>query len=54
MCNNVLAGVEVLAEYHLSAEEREQQQRDSVVVAVREGHLVATAFHPELTADLRW
>lgn len=28
--------------------------RDSVVVAVRKGPLLATAFHPELTKDLRW
>jgi 5'-phosphate synthase pdxT subunit len=25
-----------------------------VIVAVRQGHLLATAFHPELTDDLRW
>ena len=25
-----------------------------VMVAVRQGHLLGTAFHPELTADLRW
>ena len=25
-----------------------------VVVAVRQGHLMATSFHPELTSDLRW
>ncbi len=24
------------------------------VVAVRQGHLIATSFHPELTSDLRW
>ncbi|GJP64502.1 hypothetical protein CLOP_g21480 [Closterium sp. NIES-67] len=27
---------------------------DRVAVAVRQGKLLATAFHPELTADLRW
>ncbi|CAI5460229.1 unnamed protein product [Closterium sp. Yama58-4] len=27
---------------------------DRVAVAVRQGRLLATAFHPELTADLRW
>lgn len=26
----------------------------AVVVAVRQGHLVATAFHPEFTADPSW
>mmetsp|Transcript_41775 Transcript_41775/g.130843 ORF Transcript_41775/g.130843 Transcript_41775/m.130843 type:complete len:241 (-) Transcript_41775:106-828(-) len=25
-----------------------------VIVAVRQGHILATAFHPELTEDLRW
>lgn len=48
------AGVEVLAEYALTAGEREAQQCDSVIVAVRSGHLMATAFHPELTQDPRW
>lgn len=26
----------------------------TVVVAARQGHMMATAFHPELTEDLRW
>jgi 5'-phosphate synthase pdxT subunit len=26
---------------------------DGAIVAVRQGHLLATAFHPELTSDLR-
>eukprot|EP00891_Asterochloris_glomerata_P009559 jgi/Astpho2/9559/e_gw1.00146.138.1_t len=47
--------VEVLAEYHLTpAEQSAASGRQSVMVAVREKHLLATAFHPELTADLRW
>lgn len=25
-----------------------------VVVAVKQGNLLGTAFHPELTADTRW
>lgn len=25
-----------------------------VIVAVKQGNLLATAFHPELTADTRW
>lgn len=29
-------------------------QLEKVAVAVRQGKLLATAFHPELTADLRW
>ncbi|KAI3434853.1 hypothetical protein D9Q98_002907 [Chlorella vulgaris] len=48
------SGVEVLAEYRLTKEEQAVQQRDSVVVAVRSGALMATAFHPELTQDSRW
>jgi len=47
--------VEVLAEYQLRAEEAAAQNgRQSVAVAVRQGPLLATAFHPELTKDLRW
>jgi hypothetical protein len=46
--------VEVLAEYALTAAERASLQQDSVIVAVRSGHLMATAFHPELTQDARW
>lgn len=47
--------VETLAEYHLTPEEQKAQQgRKSVAVAVRDQHLLATAFHPELTSDLRW
>lgn len=38
---------EVLATYS-TADNR------SVIVAVRQGPILATAFHPELTADLRW
>eukprot|EP00882_Tetradesmus_deserticola_P031042 GHRQ01035086.1.p1 GENE.GHRQ01035086.1~~GHRQ01035086.1.p1 ORF type:complete len:219 (+),score=82.92 GHRQ01035086.1:61-657(+) len=47
--------VEVLAEYQLRPEEAASQNgRSSVAVAVRQGPLLATAFHPELTKDLRW
>lgn len=47
--------VEILAEYHLSPDEQKAQEgRESVAVAVRDQHLLATAFHPELTSDLRW
>jgi glutamine amidotransferase PdxT len=52
---NVLSQVEVLAEYQLRPEESAAQNgRSSVAVAVRQGPLLATAFHPELTKDLRW
>lgn len=47
------AGVEVLAQYKLTAEEAAAQGHDSVVVAVRSGPLMATAFHPELTQASR-
>jgi 5'-phosphate synthase pdxT subunit len=47
--------VEVLAQYRLKPEEAAAQGgRESVAVAVRQGPLMATAFHPELTKDLRW
>ena len=43
------------SEYQLTEEERGQAGgRESVIVAVRSGHLLATAFHPELTDDTRW
>ena len=48
------AGVEVLARYELTPEERAAQGHESVIVAVRSDHLMATAFHPELTSDVRW
>ncbi|GIL43064.1 hypothetical protein Vafri_852 [Volvox africanus] len=46
--------VEVLAEYTLTPEEAAVHGREKVIVAVRKGVLMATAFHPELTTDLRW
>lgn len=47
--------VEVLAQYQLTDAEREAGGgHDAVAVAVRSGVLLATAFHPELTSDLRW
>ncbi|CAI5948222.1 unnamed protein product [Closterium sp. NIES-64] len=36
------------------SEEEILAKLDRVAVAVRQGRLLATAFHPELTADLRW
>ena len=56
LCCLLPAGqVEVLAEYELRADESAAQGgRKSVAVAVRQGPLLATAFHPELTKDLRW
>jgi 5'-phosphate synthase pdxT subunit len=47
--------VEVLAEY-VVPEGRvvAEAQAGTVAVAVRQGQLLGTAFHPELTADTRW
>jgi glutamine amidotransferase PdxT len=43
------------AEYHLTPEEQQQAEGiKSVAVAVRRSNLLATAFHPELTDDVRW
>ncbi|CAG9461632.1 unnamed protein product [Pedinophyceae sp. YPF-701] len=47
-------GVEVLSRYTLSDTERQQHGVESVVVGVRQGALMATSFHPELTDDVRW
>mmetsp|Transcript_22211 Transcript_22211/g.38002 ORF Transcript_22211/g.38002 Transcript_22211/m.38002 type:complete len:262 (-) Transcript_22211:671-1456(-) len=47
--------VQALATYKLTEEEQQAAQgRSEVVVAVRSGVLLATAFHPELTTDTRW
>ncbi|WMV56038.1 hypothetical protein MTR67_049423 [Solanum verrucosum] len=58
--------VEVLADIPLSAietinsnpaipkEEDSTESGKKVIVAVKQGNLLATAFHPELTADTRW
>lgn len=47
-------GVEVLARYVLTKEELLQSSHESVIIAVRSKNLMATSFHPELTADTRW
>ncbi|KAK9845690.1 hypothetical protein WJX84_002611, partial [Apatococcus fuscideae] len=48
-------GVEILSEYELDAEEQQQAKgQKAVAVAVKSGNLLATAFHPELTDDVRW
>ncbi|KAE8038861.1 hypothetical protein FH972_011331 [Carpinus fangiana] len=58
--------VQVLADYTVptnkvldsnsAVEMREEKNwsEEKVIVAVRQGNLLATAFHPELTADSRW
>eukprot|EP01025_Chloroclados_australasicus_P043411 TRINITY_DN46425_c0_g1_i1.p2 TRINITY_DN46425_c0_g1~~TRINITY_DN46425_c0_g1_i1.p2 ORF type:complete len:246 (-),score=32.67 TRINITY_DN46425_c0_g1_i1:276-1013(-) len=47
-------GVEVLAEYQLTEEQQQKVGQSKVIVGLRFGTLMATAFHPELTADTRW
>ncbi|KDD75881.1 SNO glutamine amidotransferase, partial [Helicosporidium sp. ATCC 50920] len=51
-------GVEVLARCplpsHLASSADASAVPDSVIVAVRAPHLLATSFHPELTPDARW
>lgn len=46
--------VEVLGSYHLTSEEKKDINLETVVVAVRQANLMATAFHPEITHDPRW
>ena len=47
--------VEVLAEYVVpDGKTVADTQVSTVAVAVRQGQLLGTAFHPELTADTRW
>ena len=51
-------GVTVMARYDLpeakKAELAEDAKLDSIIVAVKQGQLMATSFHPEITADNRW
>ncbi|XP_004506773.1 probable pyridoxal 5'-phosphate synthase subunit PDX2 [Cicer arietinum] len=58
--------VQVLADYPVpsdkvtssdsSVEDKKEnaEEENKVIVAVRQGNILATAFHPELTADTRW
>jgi 5'-phosphate synthase pdxT subunit len=47
--------VEVLAEYQVPEGRAVAELAiRRVVVAVRQGQLLGTAFHPEITADTRW
>lgn len=50
-------GVEVLAEYVLPEEKRKEladKSLEKIIVAVKQKSLMATSFHPEITADTRW
>ncbi|BFG34403.1 hypothetical protein CerSpe_206770 [Prunus speciosa] len=46
--------VQVLADYLVPSNEENTGSEKKVIVAVRQRNLLATAFHPELTADTRW
>jgi pyridoxal 5'-phosphate synthase pdxT subunit len=46
--------VTVLSKYTLSEAERERSGREDVIVAAQYKNMLVTAFHPELTDDLRW
>ena len=50
-------GVEVLGEYFLPEEKRSEiddKSLEKIIVAVKQKQLMATSFHPEITADTRW
>lgn len=49
-------GVEILAELPLPEKFRaaHPDHQGKVIVAVRQGSLMGTAFHPEITSDVRW
>ncbi len=38
----------------LQVQVEDQEELQKVIVAVRQKNLMATAFHPELTSDMRW
>ncbi|KAL6994265.1 Pyridoxal biosynthesis protein pdx2 [Sarracenia purpurea var. burkii] len=38
----------------LGSQEESTDSKKKVIVAVKQGNLLGTAFHPELTADTRW
>lgn len=46
--------VTVLSRYTLTDKDRQRSGREDVIVAARYMHMLATAFHPELTDDDRW
>ncbi|KAK7382427.1 hypothetical protein VNO80_01278 [Phaseolus coccineus] len=58
--------VQVLADYPVSSDRllsfdsstgdktENAEEENKVIVAVRQGNILGTAFHPELTADTRW
>ncbi|XP_056847369.1 probable pyridoxal 5'-phosphate synthase subunit PDX2 isoform X2 [Raphanus sativus] len=46
--------VQVLAHYPVPSNKEDAVPETNVIVAVKQRNLLATAFHPELTADTRW
>ncbi|CAA2989641.1 probable pyridoxal 5 -phosphate synthase subunit PDX2 [Olea europaea subsp. europaea] len=38
----------------VESQQENARMENKVIVAVKQGNLLATAFHPELTADTRW
>ncbi|KAM7522331.1 hypothetical protein LguiA_012233 [Lonicera macranthoides] len=50
----VLAEVTVASDKRVESQEGISESEKRVIVAVKQGNLLATAFHPELTADTRW
>ncbi|KAI3844527.1 hypothetical protein MKX03_006912 [Papaver bracteatum] len=47
-------GVETTSKSDADTQEVESLHEQKVIVAVKQGNLLGTAFHPELTADTRW
>lgn len=54
LVTQVSTGVDVLATIKESVSFGDTQNEDERIVAVRQGNLLATSFHPELTSDLRF
>lgn len=53
---HVSALEEVLNTLSISEEGKDSatENKFNIIVAVKQGNILATAFHPELTNDLRW
>ncbi|KAK3022488.1 hypothetical protein RJ639_045817, partial [Escallonia herrerae] len=56
----VLADIPLASDKNVNSDLTSESQEDNsgslkkVIVAVKQGNMLATAFHPELTADTRW
>ncbi|XP_027334598.1 probable pyridoxal 5'-phosphate synthase subunit PDX2 isoform X1 [Abrus precatorius] len=42
------------ADFSFEGKKENAEEESKVIVAVRQGNVLGTAFHPELTADTRW